>query len=308
MVVRHNVSLKDLTNFKIGGPADYLCEVKNIDDIKNALQLARDNKAPFFVLAGGTNVLISDAGFPGVVIKPEVDFINRENNKVTVGSGTAVSKLLNFCSKEGLSGLEWAGGLPGTIGGAIRGNAGCFGGEIRDVVEEVVSFDTVRGEAIRRSSSACAFSYRNSVFKSSSGHEIIIEAILALEDGDREAIAKTIKEKIDYRASRHPLEYPSAGSVFKNVDVRLAPPEVVKTASAVIKVDPFPVIPAAYLIAGAGLKGKTVGGAMVSDKHSNFIVNTGSATAEDVRNLIKIVKREVVRRFGVELEEEILIL
>jgi len=347
MVVRRNASLKDLTSFHIGGPADYLCEVQNIEDIKEVLRIARENSVPFFVLGGGTNMLISDGGFHGVVIKPKFDFIENSPGGVKVGAGVLMNDLLDFCSREGLSGLEWAGGLPGTLGGAIRGNAGCFGGEIKDAVQEVMSFDTEGGKIVRRNNKECEFAYRNSVFKSSGGplpsrlglrshsgeggsglrhreggppprrsglrhrkggREIILEAVLRLEKGNRGAIAKAIEEKMAYRTSRYPLEYPSAGSMFKNVDIKAAPRATVEFAKAKIKNDPFPVIPVAYLISEAGLKGRMVGGAVVSTKHPNFIVNTGQATAEDVRDLIKIVKREVARRFGVELEEEISIL
>jgi len=361
MVVRRNASLKDLTSFHIGGPADYLCEVQNIEDIKEALRIARENSVPFFVLGGGTNMLISDGGFHGVVIKPKFDFIENSPGGVKVGAGVLMNDLLDFCSREGLSGLEWAGGLPGTLGGAIRGNAGCFGGEIKDAVQEVMSFDTEGGKIVRRNNKECEFAYRNSVFKSSGGplpsrlglrshsgeggsglrhreggppprrsglrhreggppprrsglrhrkggREIILEAVLRLEKGNRGAIAKAIEEKMAYRTSRYPLEYPSAGSMFKNVDIKAAPRATVEFAKAKIKNDPFPVIPVAYLISEAGLKGRMVGGAVVSTKHPNFIVNTGQATAEDGRDLEKIVKREVARRFGVELEEEISIL
>jgi UDP-N-acetylmuramate dehydrogenase len=307
MLVRRNVDLKNLTSFKIGGAADYFCEADSIDEIKGALKLAEHNKVPFFVFGGGTNILVDDPGFRGVIIKPKFNFIEKSSCGVRVGAGILMNDLLGFCSRNGLSGLEWAGGLPGTIGGAIRGNAGAFGGEIKDVIEEVISFDTVERKVIRRNNKKCCFAYRSSIFKSSAGREIILEALLRLEKGNGDVIAKAIEEKINYRNLRYPLEYPSAGSVFKNINVQLVPRTTVELAKTKIKFDPFPVIPAAYLIAEAGLKGRKVGEAMVSAKHPNFIVNLGKATAADVRNLIKIVKHEVAQRFKVELEEEILI-
>ncbi len=308
MLLRRNVPLKELVSFEIGGPADYLCEAANIEDIKEALQISRTEKVPFLILGGGTNLLPKDDGFRGVVLKSAFNFINGDTTDLNIGAGVMMKELLDFAVSEGLSELEWAGGLPGTLGGAIRGNAGAFGGEIKDTILEVVSFDTETGRVIRRRNSECAFSYRNSIFKSSGGREIILGATLRFKKGNRETILASIQEKIAYRAARHPLDYPNAGSVFKNVDVKKAPAAAVEFAKAKIKNDPFPVIPAAYLIAEAGLKGVSVGGAAISPKHSNFIINSSGATSENVRELIGVIRRGVALKFGVDLEEEILIL
>jgi UDP-N-acetylmuramate dehydrogenase len=205
-----------------------------------------------------------------------------------------------------LSGLEWAGGLPGTLGGAIRGNAGCFKGEIKDVISAVESFDTETGKMITRNNADCGFAYRTSVFKQGGGKEIILSAVLALKPGDALEIAKAIQEKIDYRVRRHPMDSPSIGSIFKNVDLKKVPEEMRARFASVVKQDPFPVIPTAHLISEAGLKGVSFGGAMVSPKHPNFIVNVLEAKASDVKNLIELVKSEVKNKFGIELEEEVM--
>lgn len=308
MLIRSNVNLKELTNYRIGGPAQYFCEVSGVGEIKEALKFSRDNKAPFFILGGGTNLLIKDEGFPGLIIKPVISSVDMLGSVVRAGAGINMGELIDILSDSCLSGLEWAGGLPGTLGGAIRGNAGAFGGEIKDIVSEVVSFDTVSGKVLTRDNAGCEFSYRNSIFKKLGGREIIMEAALSLRKGDADRIRSAVEEKINYRKARHPLEYPSAGSVFKNVDTRLVPQEILNRSGLVIKTDPFPIIPAAFLIAESGLKGTSVGGAMISTKHSNFIVNVDQAKAKDVRDLIEIVKKGVRAEFGITLEEEILIL
>ncbi|MCL4405010.1 UDP-N-acetylmuramate dehydrogenase [Patescibacteria group bacterium] len=307
MKPRSDVELKDVTNYKIGGRILYFCEVDKVEDIVEALNLAETEHLPFFILGAGTNLLASDAGFPGVVIKPVLRSIELEGSKLKVGSGLLVDELLNFTIEHALSGLEWAGGLPGTVGGAVRGNAGAFNGETKDFITEVISFDTKTGQLVKRDNTACMFSYRNSIFKAK-GDEVILFVEFNLAKGDRGAIAESVQEKIDFRKIRHPLEFPSAGSVFKNVDVRSAPPELLAIPGLLIKNDPFPVIPAAHLIGRAGLKGLREGGAMISEKHANFIVNFNNATSSDVRKLIEKVKTEIMSRFGVRLEEEILLI
>jgi len=237
-------------------------------------------------------------------LKPEIKKLQVSGFKCQVGSGVLVSDLLDFCIGKGLSGLEWAGGLPGTVGGAIRGNAGAFGGEMKNVIESVVSLDIsqTNSKIIKRSGLESLFDYRSSIFKRTPGKEIIFEATLKLEKGNQNKIEEEMNKNINYRLVNHPLEYPSLGSTFKNV-----PRESIKTniENMPIKKDPFEVVPAAYFIAEAGLRGVSSGGAMISPKHPNFIVNVLEATSEDVKNLIKLVKNEIKKKFGVELEEEI---
>ncbi|MDP3894642.1 UDP-N-acetylmuramate dehydrogenase, partial [Nocardioides sp.] len=227
-------------------------------------------------------------------------------------------------------GLEWAGGLPGTVGGAIRGNAGCFGGEIKDVVKSVKSLDVETLREVERNFPDCDFGYRSSVFSArparfvlrskaggggsalggknsrSYNKEIILSAIFGFKKGDAEEIGKSVNEKIAYRRERHPLEYPNAGSIFKNIDAEKISKKYIGQFSCVIKKDPFPVVPAAYIISEAGLKGVSLGGAMISPKHPNFIVNVLEAKSSDVKNLIKLVKSEIKNKFDIELEEEII--
>jgi UDP-N-acetylmuramate dehydrogenase len=303
--IQEGVSLAEHSNYRIGGPARYFCEAPNEEEIRNGVLFAREQRLPLFVLGGGTNLLIDDEGFNGVVLKPTVMDLSADRETVTVGAGVLVADLLKFTVEHSLGGLEWAGGLPGMVGGAIRGNAGAFRGEIKDRILSVESFDVETLTTITRGNADCKFGYRSSIFKEKNGREIILGAILNLAKGDAQKIAAAIQEKIDYRLERHPMEYPNIGSTFKNVDLELVPKIWRGTVEKVVKVDPFPVVPTAYLISEAGLRGTQRGGAMVSPKHPNFIVNLGGATAADVKFLIATVKESVFDKYGIRLEEEI---
>lgn len=306
-MLKQNIDLKPHSNYKIGGPARYFYEAKTVKQLVQAVEKARQLKLPIFILGGGTNLLIDDKGFVGAVIKPAINKLKRSGNKVTVGAGVTMVKLHKFVIANSLSGLEWSGGLPGTFGGAVRGNAGAFGGEIKDCIKEVVSLDISgkKPKIIRRGNKQCKFDYRNSIFKMRDGKEIILEATLVLKKGDKKEIRESIEEKIRYRLERHPMDYPNIGSTFKNVDVSKYKKRVITPFEHKIKPDPFPVIPAAVLISQAGLKGVAYGGAMISPKHPNFIVNVMDAKASEVKALIRLVKSSVKEKFGVELEEEI---
>lgn len=301
------VSLKNFSNFNIGGPARDFVRVDNFEELIDAIKTAKQVDLPTFILGGGTNILWGDDGFSGVVVQPALRHINVWNRRFSAGAGVDMPKLVSAAVSRGMAGLEWAGGLPGSFGGAIFGNAGCFGGEIKDVIEEVVSMDMKTLEIIRRNCDECEFGYRTSVFKTSDTPEVIIEATIKLAPGNKILLHKSVEEKIRYREAKHPLEYPNIGSIFKNVKVEGLPRSLIDPHKHVIKVDPFPVIPAAYLIDKARLKGLNIGGAVVSPKHPNFIVNVRNARARDVLELINIVKEKVKDDFGIELVEEILI-
>ena len=307
MNLKTNVPLSDFNNFKIGGPAEYFFEAHSIEELGEAMRLSE--RLNFFILGGGTNVLMSDGGFNGLIIHNKVDGIHRKGIYLTAGSGVLVSDILNFCIRNSLSGLEWAGGLPGTIGGAIRGNAGAFKGEIKDNVFEVKSLDFKTLKEKVRNNKECRFGYRNSVFKLGDGvNEFITWVTLKLKKGDKKEIQKQISEKINYRNLKHPMNYPNIGSTFKNIPLSKISKELQKGFSAFVKTDPFPVVPTTKLLALAGLKGKRVGGAMISEKHPNFIVNFDHAKAEDVKALIKIAKDAIFTKYGIRLEEEIVYL
>lgn len=299
-----NVSLKDYSNYKIGGPAKLFAEVFATEELKEVLGQIQDEK--IFILGGGTNILIDDKGFDGLVIHNKIEGIAIVEDGLEIGGGTLVKDLLDFCIENSLSGLEWAGGLPGTIGGAIRGNAGAFKGETKDNVLEVRSLDIKTGDEKIRTNSECEFDYRKSIFKIGEGeNEFITSAVLGFTDGNKEEIKQKIQQKIDYRINRHPMDLPNIGSTFKNIRLDSLSPELQKEFAGFVKTDPFPVVPTTKLLALSGLRGRRVGDAMISDKHPNFIVNLGNAKSEDVKSLIEVAREAIKEKYGITLEEEI---
>ena len=307
MMFDQAVDLKKFSNYRIGGTAKYFKEAKTVEELIEAIKWARENKLPIYILGGGTNILWSDKGFNGLVLKPNFNFIEFNNSHITVGASVLMSKLVQAAVGRGLKGLEWAGGLPGTFGGAIYGNAGAFGGEIKDTTRRVVSLDMKTLELKERSNTECQFRYRNSIFKAR-GREVILQATIELMPGVKRVLYESMTAKMNYRKRRHPLEYPNIGSIFKNVAVGDLDKELTEPHRLVIKTDPFPVIPAAYLIDKAGLRGVSCGGAMIAPRHPNFIVNVLDAKASDVLALIKMIKEKLKEKFNIQLEEEVRII
>lgn len=309
MILQKGIPLKDSCNYKIGGNASYFYEFTSVDDLKQALSEYKEidsSLSSVFILGSGTNVLFSDEGFGGLVLKNSLKGISREGDILIAKSGELIGDILDFVMQESLSGLEWAGGLPGTLGGAVRGNAGAFMGETKDTIIEVESLDIDTLEVKQRNNLDCKFEYRNSVFKSGEGKsEIILSAKFKLAPGDKDEVKSKTLEKIDYRKERHPLEYPNIGSTFKNIPIENVPEKVLTQFEGSIKQDPFPVLPVAKLIASTDLVGGKIGGAQISTKHPNFIVNIDNAKAQDVLDLIEIAKKEIKEKYQIDLEEEI---
>jgi len=298
--LKHNIALAKHTTYKIGGPADYFISVENFEELKQALKFANDNLLPIFILAGGSNILFGDEGFKGLIIKIDNKKSSINGNEITSDAGVSFNDLVSQSIENNLAGLEWAGGLPGTVGGAIRGNAGCFGGEIKDVVKEV-SIVTLNGEFKLYSNNECRFGYRDSIFKHNG--EIIMGAIFKLSPGNKEDLKATVFDHIKYRQMRYRL--PSCGSVFKNCPLEKVSQQVQEEFRDKIKTDPFPVLPVAVLIDACGLVGKTIGGAMITKEHANIIHNFNNAKAADVLSLIDLVKEKVKQKFDINLEEEV---
>lgn len=306
MSFQKRVLLKNYSSYKIGGPAKFFAEAGSIRELEEILRSARDD---IFVLGEGTNILISDQGFDGLVIHNKIKGIEGKDANLRVGSGVLVKDFLDYCLKNSLSGFEWAGGLPGTMGGAVRGNAGAFKGETKDSVVKVESLDTKTLSGQTRNNTQCQFAYRNSIFKSGEGvNEFITYVTLRLTSGNKKEIGEKIAQKVDYRNNRHPMDFPSIGSMFKNISLDSLSNELRKEFSAIVKTDPFPLVPVTKLLAFCGLRGRRVGGAMISDKHPNFIINVNNAKSKDVKTLIEIAKQAVKEKYKILLEEEIIYL
>lgn len=294
----HIILSKDLrphTSFKIGGNAEVFFSPQDIEDIKEIVILAGKERIPLFTIGNGTNLLISDDGIPGITIslKKCLSYYQLDDIEVIVGAGTSMPFLLNRLGENGLGGLEPLAGIPGTVGGAVVQNAGSYGREICDFIKYVKILNQ-DGEVIKLNKEECGFGYRRSRFKGIQW--IILEIALQLKRDNPDKILKTIGDIIKKRQETMPIDMPSAGSIFKNSKVYLNPEGKVAEGD----------IPSAgKLIEEGGFKGYSIGGAMVSNRHANFIVNTGNATAKDVLFIIKEIQEKVFERVGIMLELEI---
>jgi UDP-N-acetylmuramate dehydrogenase len=318
MKLKENVPLKNFTTFKIGGPARYFCIAKNQKEIIDAVKKAKELNLPFFILGGGSNILVSDEGYEGIVIKTQSSNLlpyrqagKFQKNKIIAGAGTKLRELVNASADRGLTGLEWAVGIPGTVGGATYGNAGAFGSTMADNVRSVKVLDIKNLKVKNLSANQCDFGNKNSIFKKDpakhgAGKNLIILSILIeLKPGDKKEIESEIKRFADYRKANHPLDFPSAGCVFKNYDKKIKNKNLLKKFPELIEFNKGSRIPTSYLIDKSGLKGKIIGKAKISEKHANFIINLGGAKAKDVVRLIKLIKEKIEDKFGIKLEEEI---
>jgi len=305
--IKENTPLSNYTIYKIGGPARFFVEVKNLGEIKEATEWAQKQNLSFFIIGAGSNVLVSDKGFNGLAIHIAGGEVRVEGEKLMADAGVMMARAVIESAKVGLSGFEWGIGIPGTIGGSVRGNAGCFGHEMKDVVESVKIFDSSKATSHKLQVTGCAFGYRDSVFKKHP-EWIILSAILALKKGDAGEIQKKIKEITTERTQKQDIGTKSCGCIFKNVSWTRKDINKEKLLSKLPELEKLkskPNIPASFLIDSASLKGKKVGKVFVSPKHANYFVNEGGATAEEVVMLIALVKDAVRRKFGILLEEEI---
>jgi UDP-N-acetylmuramate dehydrogenase len=305
MNIRKNIPLAQYTTFKIGGPAKFFCEAAQEEEILEALKFAKEKSFPVFILGGGSNVLVSDKGFDGLVIKISNFKFRISNLRIICDGGLSLGKAVSESVKAGLTGIEWAAGIPGTVGGAVRGNAGAkaLGGEMSDNIDSVRVLNVADLQFKDYDSEMCGYEYRNSIFKQNP-NLIILSANLKLKKGDKAESEKKIKEILAKRKEKQPMEFPSPGSFFKNPlvkDKNLIKQFETDTGQKIRDSK----IPAPWLIEEAGMKGEKIGEAMVSEKHANFIVNIGGATAEDVVMLAAVIKTRVRNKFGIQLQEEV---
>lgn len=277
--------MKNHTTFRIGGPADALALPKTPEEVAEVVRFCHEHAQPYYVLGNGSNLLVSDEGYRGLVLQLYRNFndIQVNGETITVQSGAMLAAVARTAYQTGLTGLEFASGIPGTIGGAVVMNAGAYGGEMKNVLKEVTVL-TKEGEVLVIPAKALELGYRTSVIPKNGW--IVLGAVLQLKKGDQEQILARMEELKEQRITKQPLDLPSAGSTFKRPEGYFA----------------------GKLIMDAGLRGFTVGGAQVSEKHCGFVVNRGNATAADVWELICEVKRRVKGMTGVELEPEVKLL
>ncbi len=275
-----NEPMSKHTSFKTGGNADLFVKAYSVEEIKSVLKVSKENNIPLFVLGNGTNLLVKDEGFRGIVLQIKLEDIEIEGTEVTVKSGVKNAILSRKLIDNSLTGFEFASGIPGTIGGAIKMNAGAYGSEMKDIVQEVTYLD-FDGNIHTISNSECEFEYRHSRFFNEK--VIILEVKLNFEKGNKEEIEEKVLELAKQRKEKQPLEYPNAGSTFKRGENYIT----------------------AKLIDECGLKGHSIGGAQVSEKHAGFIVNKNNATSKDILNLIEYVKTKVKEQTGENIKLEI---
>ena len=270
------------TTFRVGGPADFFVMPRTKEEVRDIVSVCRMEGMPCFVLGNGSNLLVSDKGYRGVIVQLYKDMseVTVEGENITAQAGALLSKTAARALEEGLTGFEFAAGIPGTIGGACMMNAGAYGGEMKDVLSQILVL-TPEGKFLTIYSDELDMGYRSSVI-SKRGY-IALEAVIVLGKGNKEDIRQRMEELKERRVSKQPLEYPSAGSTFKRPEGYFA----------------------GKLIEDAGLRGFTVGGAQVSEKHCGFVINRGNATASDIMELMKEVSVRVEKKFGIILEPEV---
>ena len=281
--IRLNEDMSKHTSIKIGGPADIFIKIKTIEELKYILEVAKEKNIPITVIGNGSNLLVKDKGIRGIVLQIKIDEISVNTTEIEVGAGTLLSKLSKTAYENSLAGLEFAAGIPGTIGGAITMNAGAYGGEFKDIVVSTTYIDKdLNIHTI--SNKEHNFEYRNSIFKDK--NFIILKSKLKLKEDIKENIEAKMKQNSNKRKESQPIEYPSAGSVFKRGNGFI-------TAEAIDK---------------CGLKGYNIRDAYVSEKHAGFIVNKGKATAKEVIDLIEYIKQVVYEKYKIKIEMEIKII
>ena len=280
--VYRNEPMKKHTTFRIGGPADYYLCPHSAKEIQKVVEICREEKIPYFILGNGSNLLVSDKGYRGAVIQlwKNVSDIRVDGCLIEAKAGASLAKIAAQALEEGLTGMEFAAGIPGTLGGAVVMNAGAYGGEMKDILKEALVMDE-EGKIFTLEKENLKLGYRTSIVKEK-GY-IVLAATLELKPGNREEIRKLMEDLKQRRAEKQPLDMPSAGSTFKRPEGYFA----------------------GKLIMDAGLRGFSVGGAQISEKHCGFVVNTGGASASDVLNLIREVQKRVRENSGVELETEV---
>ena len=305
MDIRAKVALAPLTTFALGGPAAYLAEAQSIEDIKEAYAFAKEKGLPVVVLGGGSNIVVPDEGVEAVVLRITNKGMQREGTTLRLAAGEVLVDAVRFAAGQGLGGLEGLAGIPGTLGGAVRGNAGAFGAEVKDVLVSATVFDVYLGETKTFSTPECEFAYRTSYFKVHPGL-IVLEAMVELVPIEPLESDKKIMHTLAERHKRHIQDIKSAGSFFKNPVVSRELQQLFQIEKGAESKEGR--VPAGWLMDKAGLRGLSVGDAVASEYHTNYFLNAGNATAKEVKELAAMAKEKVFKEFGVVLEEEAVVL
>lgn len=280
--VKVNEPMKKHITFRVGGPADYFLTPENVEQVQKIVKFLKKNNIPYYIVGNGSNLLVGDLGYRGAIIQiyQKMNQIRTDGEYIYADAGALLSKIAAEALSKELTGFEFASGIPGTLGGAVMMNAGAYGGEIKQVIQEATVL-TQEGEIVKRTVDEMELSYRSSIF--SKNGDIVLNAVLKFEKGNKEAIRARMDELKEQRVTKQPLEYPSAGSTFKRPEGYFA----------------------GKLIQDAGLRGFQVGGAQVSEKHCGFVINKDHATAADIVSLMEQVSDKVEAQFGVRLEPEV---
>jgi UDP-N-acetylmuramate dehydrogenase len=299
--IKKDVLLKDYNTFRIGGRTKYFTKISSKDKLIKTLHWAKENSLPIFILGNGSNILFSNKKYRGIIIKIENNKVKKINKKtIIVGAGMMLTELLQRFLNKGISGLEWANGIPATVGGVVFSNAGSFGYDVGQFVKKVRTIDLKTCKEKIYLQSDCNFKYRSSVFKKKT--EIIWEVELSIKKGNKAKIKEKTKDYWQYKLKNGLFKYPSAGSIFKNLFAKNIPLKYRK--GAIIKKGK---ISTGWFIEKCNLKGKKYGGAMISNFHANVIFNIKNAKANDVLYLINLCKKKVYKKFKIKLEEEIIV-
>ena len=296
--VKTNVPLAKYTTFQIGGPAKFFVIVEETDKLVGLLNFLSGEGIDYLVMGGGSNLLFSDDGFDGVVIKLTTYNLELTTNTIQADAGVKIGSVLNMTMQNGLSGFEWAAGVPGTVGGAVRGNAGAYGGSTSDNLLKAEIWEN--GEVREITKEECGFKYRGSYFKSNP-NAIVLRAWFQFILGDKVAVVSKVQGYLERRKNRFP-PYPSAGCFFANIKLDKWPGDKSILLPKFFEIGEVPV---GWIVEQVGCKGLKVGGAMVSDQHCNFIVNVDKATQADILNLVAEISERVYNKFGVELRKEV---
>lgn len=279
MKKKENVSMKDYTTYKTGGVVRIMYFPENIEELINLLETIKDK---FYIIGNGSNLIVDDNEFAGSIINlKEIKNYKLEDNRLTCECGVMLPFISNITINDSYKGLEWAISIPGTIGASIYNNAGAYNSDMSDVIESVTVLDKNYNIKVL-TNKECNFLYRDSIFKKTKDY-IILSCVIKLEKYDKGALKELVFDRKQRRLASQPLDYPSAGSVFRN---------------------PSKEQPAGKLIEDLGLKGTSIGGACISDKHANFIINTGNATSKDIKSLIELIKEKVKEKYNIDLKLE----